>query len=117
MLNIVVSGHIGGDPEVVKTAKQDLTKFSIAVNHGKDEPPTWVNISSFGKTGELVMKYLTKGDYVTVSGRGRLREYQKKDGGRGFSLDVVSNDVSFGPKVDMKKAPEDSVKDDDDLPF
>ena len=57
-------GNIGGDPEIRPiskprtTAKEDqtFTTFSIAVNKpgaDKDDKPLWVNVTAFGKTGNV----------------------------------------------------------------
>ena len=62
----------------------------------------------FGKRGEAVLKYLTKGQLVGVSGEATLRKYARKDGVEGVSLDVRVNDLTLlGGKADK---PEQAVE-------
>ena len=68
-----------------------MAGFSVAVNHGKDaqgnETTTYVDISAFGKTVELVTKYLRKGFRVCVLADLRLRRYTTQQGVQGSALE------------------------------
>jgi single-stranded DNA-binding protein len=44
------------------------------------------------------MEYMHKGDTITVSGRGKLQEYERKDGATGYSLQLDVNDFTLPPK-------------------
>jgi single-stranded DNA-binding protein len=44
------------------------------------------------------MKYLSKGSKITVSGRGKLRTYDKKDGTQGQSLELDVQDFTLPAK-------------------
>ena len=101
-----VIGNLGKDPEI-KFA-QDGTpscRFSVAASHrgkrdGADKPPTWVNVTMFGKMSELCGTSLKKGQRVYLSGDLELRSYED-DKGKGQSLDMIARDFEFlTPKDD-----------------
>jgi single-strand DNA-binding protein len=56
---------------------------------------SWYNVSLFGKRGEAIAQYLTKGSRVAVVGRLQHRGYTRQDGTMGCSLDVVASDIDF----------------------
>ena len=49
----------------------------------------------FGNRGTAVSEFLTKGQLVGVCGEVTLREYDKKDGSKGASLEVRVNDLTL----------------------
>jgi single-strand DNA-binding protein len=97
MLVITAHGNLGRDPELKDVGSSQVANFTIATTTGKDET-TWINCQVWGKRSETVMKYFTKGSKVTVSGRGKLRTYEKKDGTQGQSLELDVQDFSLPPR-------------------
>lgn len=96
MQAIVIAGNIGKDAEVKHTPKGDsYASFSVGVSKGRDSETTWYNCAFFGKRGEGVAQYLTKGSQVTVAGDFSFRKYTKKDGAEGQSLEIRVNDVKL----------------------
>ncbi|MDN4481851.1 single-stranded DNA-binding protein, partial [Demequina muriae] len=54
----------------------------------------WITAQVFGKRAESLAKLeLTKGTQVAVTGELRVREYDRKDGGKGTSVEVNASDV------------------------
>ena len=98
MLTINATGNLGRDPELKKVGDNELAEFSIGVRTGKDET-TWVKCAVWGKRSSTVMDYIKKGDQVTVSGSGKLVEYQKKDGTNGASVELRVNDFTLPVKA------------------
>jgi single-strand DNA-binding protein len=133
------TGNVGQDAEVRFTSGGDpITNFSVAVKagYGQKATTTWVRCAIFGKRGEAVSPYLLKGTQVGVSGEASMREWEAKDGGKRFSLEVRVNDVTLlgGKKPEGErterpaapseaqstavKAPAGNFNDmDDDIPF
>ena len=107
----VFSGNLGNTAEQRFTTGGDsVVSFSVAVKsgYGDKAQTTWVNCAMFGKRGEAVLKYLTKGQLVGVSGEATLRKYTNKNGVEGSSLDVRVNDLTLlGGKADR---PEQTVE-------
>ena len=99
MLNITAVGRLGKDPEQKQTGDLLVTKFSLAVNTGKDET-TWMDCAVFGNRGNVLVQYVSKGQQITISGRGKLDTYEKRDGTQGTSLQVIVNEFSLPAKSD-----------------
>ena len=74
---VFLIGNLTRDPELRVTPKGTaICQFGLAVNRQfKDESgatrdeTTFVDIEAWGKQGELVAKYLTKGSPAMVEGR------------------------------------------------
>lgn len=73
-----------------------VVSFSVAVKsgYGDKAKTTWANCALWGKRGEAIADYLTKGQQVGISGEVTLREYESANG-KGMSLDVRVNDVTL----------------------
>lgn len=96
MNSITICGNLGKDCETRYLANGDaVASFSVADSQGKDKPSIWWNCSLFGKRGESLAPYLTKGQTVTVVGTVSQREYTDKDGNKRTSMDVRVNDVAL----------------------
>lgn len=103
-------------------------QFSLAVNdrrrtqEGEYEDHTeWFGITLFGKTAESVSQYIRKGKPVYVEGKLQSREWEDREGGKHFSLEVLaSNIVLLGSRDEDEPAPRSAgkkIEDLDDLPF
>lgn len=97
MLNITAHGNLGKDPELKEFNDRQVANFSIAARTGKEET-TWINCQVWGKRADTVMEYMHKGDKITVCGQGKLQEYDRKDGGKGYSLQLNVSDFTLPPK-------------------
>lgn len=128
--NISIVGRLGKDPDD-RATKTGLTvsSFNIAVDdgYGDKRQTYWFDVTAFGKTAEYVVKYARKGDLVAISGRLTQRSWDKKDGGKGYAIEIVANTVDkLTPKKDEAKPEEpkpaatnaESIElPEDDLPF
>lgn len=91
------TGNLGKPAEKRFTANGDcVVSFSVAVKSGFGDKAktTWANCALWGKRGEAVAEYLTKGQQVGVSGEVTLREYESANG-KGMSLDVRVHEVTL----------------------
>jgi len=78
---ITIAGNIGKDAETRTTQGGDkITNWRVAVSTktGQNEVTTWWDCALFGKRGEALAQYLTKGAKVTASGRFSAREHEGK---------------------------------------
>lgn len=91
---MVVTGHLGADPEVryntggsaVASLRVATTETWRSKSSGETETHTeWHRIKVFGKTAEFADKYLRKGRLVTVTGKIRTERWTPADGGERFS--------------------------------
>lgn len=101
---VFLIGNLTRDPELRVTPKgTPICQFGLAINRQyKDESgatrdeTTFVDIEAWGKQGELVSKYLTKGSPCFVEGRLRLDQWEDKQSGQKRSwLKVVLDNVQF----------------------
>lgn len=93
---ICIAGQLGKDAESRFLPNGDpVTSFSVADSQGRDKPTIWWNCSLFGKRGESLAQYLTKGQAVTVSGTVSEREWNDKDGNKRKSMDIRVADVAL----------------------
>lgn len=80
MITATVSGRITKDATMRQAGNSNVCSFGIASNKkvkGQDQA-TFVDVSIFGKRGETLCQYLTKGSYVVVSGELATREHNGK---------------------------------------
>jgi single-strand DNA-binding protein len=127
-------GNIGGKNAIVRfTPNNDaITEFSLAVQTGFGDKAvtTWFNCAYWGKRGQSVADYLTKGKQIYIIGELTNRKYVDKQGVEKYSLDLRVSDVKLlGSKDDSNtasaqnnvpsNAPIGSFEDmaDDDIPF
>jgi single-strand DNA-binding protein len=103
MNNWSFSGNLGRDAEQRHTASGDsVVSFSVGVKSGFGDKATtaWANCQLWGKRGESVLPYLTKGQLVGICGEVSLREWQDKEGQKRTNLDVRVNDLTLLGKKD-----------------
>ena len=81
MKTITIAGSIGKNAETRQTQNGDsVTGWTVAVEdrQGKEKTTLWFDCSLWGKRGETLAQYLTKGSKVSVSGDLSKREYDGK---------------------------------------
>lgn len=91
-------GRLGKDVDMRYMPNGDaVASFSLAVGSqwkdksgNKQEATEWVNVSAFGKLGEICGQYLKKGTQVFVSGRMKTEKYQK-DGVDRYSTKIIAD--------------------------
>lgn len=94
-------GNLGNDPEIIILENgSKLAKFSIATNesykNAKGEKMTdtqWHNIVAWGKTAEIVERYLVKGKEVAVEGKLMSRSYETKKGQKRYITEIKCNEL------------------------
>jgi single-strand DNA-binding protein len=81
MKSITIAGNIGKSAETRRTPNGDaVTSWSLAVEErkGQDKRTIWFDCSLWGKRGESLAPYLTKGGKVAVAGELSTREHDGK---------------------------------------
>ena len=94
-------GRVGQDPEV-KTLEggKKLANVSIATNDvyykengDKVEQTEWHRVTAWGKTADLIEKYVTKGKEIGIEGRLVHRSYEDKNGEKRYITEIVANEL------------------------
>jgi single-strand DNA-binding protein len=105
---VFLMGNLTRDIELRATSGgQQVARIGLAVNRHwvtpegeKREETTFVDCEAWGKTGENMAKYLTKGRPVFIEGRLKLDTWQDKETGQNRSkMNVVVETFQF---VDSK---------------
>jgi len=94
-------GNVGMNPEI-KTLDggKKLAKMSIATNesykNAKGERVTetqWHNLVAWGKTADVVEKFLKKGSEVAIEGKLINRNYTDKEGVKRYVTEIQVNEL------------------------
>ncbi|MEO0374121.1 MAG: single-stranded DNA-binding protein [Cyanobacteria bacterium P01_A01_bin.17] len=90
-------GRLGADPEIqFYESGKCKARVGIALDEGKDKPPSWVQIEAWGTTAEILSNYCRKGNQIGVSGR--LKQDRRQDQATGQNrsfLYVVAGRVTL----------------------
>jgi single-strand DNA-binding protein len=94
-------GNLGNDPEIINLESgKMLAKFSIATNdsykNAQGEKVTdtqWHNVVAWGKTAEIIEKFVTKGKEIAIEGKLTTRAWDDKDGNKRYTTEVVCNEL------------------------
>ena len=129
----IIMGNLTRDPELRTTPSgQSVASFSVATNRSWQDPSgekkdavEFHDIVAWGKLGELVSNYLSKGRKVLVVGRLQTRTWDAQDGSKRQKTEIVATDINFvgggnGPdggmddyNQELKAAPAKPAKKDD----
>lgn len=109
-------GRLGKDPESSYMPNGDaVTNFSLAVgstwkdkNSGeKKESTEWVNVTAFGKLGEIISKYCLKGSQIYLQGRMKTDKYQDKETGSDrYSTKIIADKMQLLGSKGERSEPE-----------
>jgi single-strand DNA-binding protein len=94
-------GNLGSTPEIKTTESgKKLAKFSLATNEiyrnaagDKIKETQWHNVVAWGKTVDVIEKYLDKGSEVVIEGKLVNRNYTDKNGVKKYSTEVQVNEL------------------------
>ena len=98
MNKVILIGRLTKDPELNFAAGSGtaVTRFTLAITRAfKKEETDFINCIAFGKTGETIAQYLTKGRQLAVTGNIRTGSYDAKDGTKRYTTDVVVESFEF----------------------
>ena len=109
MLNeVTLIGNVGQDPDIRKTQSGDsIANLSIATSESwkdkntgeRKEKTEWHRVVIFGKTAEIVEKYVTKGSKLYIKGALQTRKWTDKEGVEKYSTEVVVQGFSGTMKM------------------
>jgi len=101
---VLLMGNLTRDPQLKYLPSQmAVAEFGIACNRrfktaaGEDrDEVTFVDVSAFGKTGELINQYFTKGKPIFIEGRLKYDQWEdKQGGGKRSKLHVIAENFQF----------------------
>ncbi len=115
---VFLMGNLTRDPELRYTQSGTaLASFGIAVSRNwtspegeKKEDVCFVDITMFGKRGEIISEYFSKGSPIFIEGRLQFRQWESQDGQKRNALRVVAEDFQFIGQTKKRSAPPDETK-------
>jgi single-strand DNA-binding protein len=102
-------GNLAADP-VAKTLRSgsELVSFTLATSRKVQSGPSaketrteYHAITAYGKLGQVVVRYLKKGDKVYLDGRLETQRWQDKNGGNYNRTEIVANNLIMLGHVKM----------------
>jgi single-strand DNA-binding protein len=97
---VMLLGNLGADPELkVTQGGQSVLKLRLATtetyldrNQTRQERTEWHSVTLWGKRGEALAKFLTKGERIFVEGSLRTSSYEK-DGEKRYRTEINATNI------------------------
>lgn len=94
-------GNLGTNPEIISFENGNkLAKMSLATNDyyknakgEKVEETQWHSLIAWGKTADIIEKYLKKGQEVAVEGKIITRSYETKEGEKRYRTEIQVTEI------------------------
>src|SRR4051812_19190265 len=94
-------GNVGNDPEIKNLdGGKKVAHLNIATNDSykndkgeRVEQTEWHRVVAWGKTAEIIEKYVTKGIQVGLEGKLTNRSYDDKNGEKRYITEVVVSEI------------------------
>lgn len=101
---VILMGNMTRDPQLTYTSSNTaVCKFGLAMNHTwkdrdsgqKKEQVTFVDCVCFGRSGEVINQYMSKGRPIHVDGRLSLSQWEGQDGTKRSKIEVIVENFTF----------------------
>lgn len=94
-------GNVGNDPEIRNLeGGKKVANLTIATHDSykndkgeKVEQTEWHRVVAWGKTAEIIEKFVTKGKEIAIEGKLTHRSYDDKNGEKRYITEVLVNDI------------------------
>ncbi|WP_299250287.1 single-stranded DNA-binding protein [uncultured Lacinutrix sp.] len=94
-------GNLGQDPEIINLESgKKLARFTLATNESyknaqgeKITDTQWHQVVAWGKTADVIEKYVVKGKEIAIDGKLTTRSWEDKDGLKRYTTEVVCNEL------------------------
>ena len=120
VVHTTIVGRLTADAELREAGGTSVLKARVASKPYGSEESMFFSVDVWGKRGEALEQYLTKGQQVVVLGGLKVREYES-NGEKRYSLDVRAEDIVLvGSKPERDASASESSSDeadDDDMDF
>lgn len=133
MANLVfITGRLTKDPELryAGATQMAVCSFTLAVDRqvkkGEEKQADFPKVICFGKTAENLERFCHKGSMIGVQGRLQTGSYEKSDGSKVYTTDVIADRIEFlsfdrgdepRDRQQSELAPEGFSRVDEDIPF
>jgi single-strand DNA-binding protein len=99
--HVQLIGNVGQEPTITNLESgKKVARFSLATNEyykdakgEKIQVTDWHTVVAWGKTAEIIEKYLVKGKEVGVTGKLKTRTYTTDDGNERYVSEIEANEI------------------------
>jgi single-strand DNA-binding protein len=99
--HVQLIGNVGQEPTITNLENgKKVARFSLATNEyykdAKGEKQTdtnWHTVVVWGKTAEIIEKFVSKGKELGVTGKLKTRTYTTDDGNERYVTEVEANEI------------------------
>ena len=99
--SVQLIGHVGQEPEIKNLeGGKKLANISIATNEvyyrengDKVEKTEWHRVTAWGKTAEIIERFVTKGKEIAIGGKLAHRSYDDQEGNKKYVTEIVANEI------------------------
>ena len=98
MNSVILIGRTTKDIELrySQNGNMAIARFTLAVDRAsKERGADFISCIAFGKTAELLEKYVPKGRKIAIQGHIQTGSYDSKDGHKVYTTDVIVDRMEF----------------------
>lgn len=112
MNKVMLNGRICHDLEIREAGENKYIRFNVAVSRKftKEDgtrDADFISCVAWNKTSEIINQYFKKGSLIGIVGRLQTGSYEKQDGTKGYTTDVIIEEFDFlEKKSEGRPAPE-----------
>jgi len=101
---VILTGRLTRDPELrTLPSGMSVCSLRLAFNTRKKDPSTgewgekgnFIDVTVWGRQGEIVAQYMTKGRAIAVDGRLEWREFQDQQGNNRQAIEIIADNTEF----------------------
>lgn len=97
---IILIGNLTKDVELKKVGNTNVAVFTLAVardfkNSQGQKDTDFIPCQCWGKIGENLAKFTSKGSKIAVEGRLQVRPYEDSNGNKRTATEVICSQVEF----------------------
>lgn len=122
MNNVNLIGRLTSEPELRYTQdNRAYVRVTLAVDRGLSkedkeagkQSADFISCVFWNKTAEVLSKYVKKGNRITVSGKIQTGSYEKENGDKMYTTDIIVNRLEFLESKPKDNRPEPEYNEDD----
>ncbi|MDP5231422.1 MAG: single-stranded DNA-binding protein [Cellulophaga sp.] len=99
--HVQLIGNVGQEPTITNLDNdKKVARFSIATNESyknskgeKVQNTDWHTVVAWGKTADIIEKFVSKGKELGVTGKLKTRKYTTDDGTDRYVTEVEANEI------------------------
>jgi len=111
MNKVSLIGRLCNDLELNEVGENKYTRFTLAVNRtyvddDGNRPADFISCVAWNGSAETITKYFHKGSQIGITGKIQTGSYDRQDGTKAYTSDVIVEGFDFLDKKEGRPAPE-----------